>query len=123
MSLKNIKENLLKNDNFRKSYYGRHSLAFEVAEMVRSERINSGLTQGELAKLLKTKQSSISRLESGNLSPSLNFLERIAEVLNVQLLPPRFLSISKKKSFVLMGREKKISFLSRTRLAKIEKAV
>jgi ribosome-binding protein aMBF1 (putative translation factor) len=96
MSLKSLKENLLKNENFSKEYFDRKNMALAVAEMVRNERMKNGLTQRDLAKLLNTKQSSIARLERGSSSPSLSFLEKIAGVLKVKLVPPQFVSISKK---------------------------
>jgi transcriptional regulator with XRE-family HTH domain len=51
--------------------------AYQVARL----RILRGLTQKELAELVGTKQSSIARLESGNTTPSLSFLRRVAEAL------------------------------------------
>lgn len=98
MSLKTLKDNLLVNNNFHKAYFNKTNIVFEIAEMVTNERMNKGLTQKDLAKLLKTKQSSISRLESGNSLPSLNFLEKIAKALNMKLLAPRFISIEESKT-------------------------
>ena len=93
MSLQKLKEDLLENDNFRREYFNKKNIAFAVAEMVREERMKNGLTQKDLAKLLKTKQSSIARLERGACLPSLNFLEKIAKALKTRLLAPRFLSL------------------------------
>jgi len=103
MSLKSLKENLLKDNNFSKEYFDKTNIAFEVAEMVKEERMKNGLTQKDLAKLLKTKQSSIARLERGNCLPSLNFLEKIAQALNTKLLPPKFLSMSESKTIIIMN--------------------
>jgi transcriptional regulator with XRE-family HTH domain len=55
--------------------------AYQVARL----RIKQGLTQKELAKLVGTRQSSISRLESGKSQPSLSFLRRVIEALGGQL--------------------------------------
>lgn len=106
MSLKLLRDNLIKNDNFSSEYFSKSNIAFEVAEMVRSERMKNGLTQKELAKLLKTKQTSIARLESGNDLPSLSFLEKIAKVLKTQLLPPKFLSATESKTIIIMDQGK-----------------
>lgn len=48
-------------------------------------RIKLGLTQSQLAELVGTKQPSIARLENGEGSPSLSFLEKVAEALGVQV--------------------------------------
>jgi len=55
--------------------------AYQVARL----RIMRGLTQKQLAKLVGTRQSSISRLESGDKQPSLSFLRRIVNALGGQL--------------------------------------
>ncbi len=48
-------------------------------------RIEKGLTQEELAKKIGTKQSVISRLESGRANPSVAFLKKLAQALNSHL--------------------------------------
>ena len=48
-------------------------------------RIGRGLTQEELAKRVGTKQSVISRLESGRANPSVAFLKKLAQALNFHL--------------------------------------
>ena len=64
---------------------------FAIIEKIIRARIEEGITQKELAKRMKTKQSAISRLESGRANPSLNFLQRLAGALNSHL-EIRFLS-------------------------------
>jgi ribosome-binding protein aMBF1 (putative translation factor) len=58
---------------------------FAVIEEILKARLKKGLTQKELAKKVKTKQSAISRLESFNANPSLNFLKRLALALDTRL--------------------------------------
>ena len=58
---------------------------FAIIEKIIRARINEGITQKELANKMKTKQSAISRLESGDANPSLNFLKRLAEALDSRL--------------------------------------
>lgn len=53
-------------------------------EMIRA-RIQKGLTQMELAKRIGTKQSVISRLESGRANPTVAFLKKFAQALNTRL--------------------------------------
>jgi len=55
----------------------------EVAEMILAAREKAGLTQGQLAKLVGTTQSVISRLEDADYGGhSLSMLRRIAEALH-----------------------------------------
>lgn len=44
-----------------------------------------GLSQKELARKIGTKQSAISRLESGTYNPSLSFLHRVSGALDARL--------------------------------------
>ena len=61
--------------------YERLAPAFEVTKL----RIKQGLTQKQLAQMIGTRQSSISRLESGRSEPSLSFLRRVVEALGGRL--------------------------------------
>lgn len=84
-SYHSIKKRLLKNKALRKAY---DTLApeFAIAQAVIKKRLEKGLTQSELAKKIGTKQSAISRLESGNYNPSIIFLGKIAKALNLTLV-------------------------------------
>ncbi len=64
-----------------------------ISKMVKLARTNKGLTQKELAEKIDTKQPSITRLESGRVSPSISFLNDIAKALGTYLVEPRFKSI------------------------------
>ncbi|MBT4056345.1 helix-turn-helix transcriptional regulator, partial [Candidatus Peregrinibacteria bacterium] len=55
-------------------------------EAIIAKRLEQGLTQSELAQKIGTKQSAISRLESGNYNPSFTFLEKVAKALNLNLI-------------------------------------
>jgi len=70
----------LKDDEFR-AEYTRLKPAYDVARL----RMERGLTQAELARLVGTRQSSISRLESGKSEPSLSFLRRVVDALGGRL--------------------------------------
>ena len=50
--------------------------------MARKEK---NLTQKDLAKLIGTKQSNISRLESGNYNPTIEFLNKVDVVVGKEL--------------------------------------
>ena len=72
------------NTELRKEY---EALApqYEIIEAVIAARIEKQMTQAELAERADTKQSNISRFESGNYNPSVEFLQKIAGALNKQL--------------------------------------
>ena len=56
-------------------------LRSEVAGRVREIRKSSDLTQAELAEIIGTKKSNISRLESGRYNPSLDFMVKVVNGL------------------------------------------
>ena len=60
-------------------------LEYEVARTVIKARLNKKMTQGELAKKMKTKQSVISRVENAQTKPTLSFLQRLAVALGGRL--------------------------------------
>lgn len=66
--------------------YNALALEFAIAEAVIQKRLEQGLTQSQLAKKVGTKQSAISRLESGAYNPSITFLEKVAKALNLNLV-------------------------------------
>ena len=78
-----LKESL-KDKEFKKAYDDLEP-EFAIIDAIIKKRIKDNLTQGELAKRLKTKQPVISRLESGTLNPSLKFLKRVAKALDAKL--------------------------------------
>jgi DNA-binding XRE family transcriptional regulator len=57
----------------------------KVIEEIITARKEKNLTQKGLAELIGTKQSNISRLESGNYNPSLELLTKIAQVMGKRL--------------------------------------
>ena len=63
---------------------------FELSYLVTSARLWSGLTQAQLARKVGTKQPAIARLEGGSLLPSWKVLEKIAQAIGTELIPPRF---------------------------------
>ena len=81
---KQFKRELLKNKKIRDAYENLGP-EFAVITMIIKERIKKGLSQKELARKIGTKQSAISRLESGTYNPSLSFLQKVSEALDVKL--------------------------------------
>lgn len=78
------RKKLLKNPRVQQALKD-HELEFQIAKALIEARINRGLTQRELAKKLKTKQSVISRVENAQTTPTLSFLKRLASTLNLTL--------------------------------------
>ena len=58
---------------------------YTVISQLISARIKSNMTQKEVAEKIGTKQSAIARLESGSTNPSLEFLQKIAQVMGYKL--------------------------------------
>jgi len=75
---------LVKNSELRKEY---EALApqYEIIDAVIAARIEKQMTQADLAERADTKQSNISRFESGNYNPSVEFLQKIAGALDKHL--------------------------------------
>ena len=68
-----------------KAEYDRQQPEFAVIRAIVRARSMNGTSQEELAKKLGTKQSVISRLESGRANPSIGFLKKLAQALNSHL--------------------------------------
>ncbi|MBZ4669394.1 MAG: transcriptional regulator, family [Defluviitaleaceae bacterium] len=58
---------------------------YEIIRQIIKARNELNLTQKELAEKIGIKQSNISRLESGNYNPSLDFLKKVAQGLGKEL--------------------------------------
>lgn len=86
-TLNDVIKKELKNTEFR-FYFEREKAISRIAYLVRDARQRVKLTQAELAKLAKTSQVVIARLESGTDGrvPSLELLERIAHALKAKLM-------------------------------------
>ena len=58
---------------------------YRIIEEIIMARREKNLTQKDLAELIGTRQSNISRLESGNYNPTLDFLQKIASAMDKKL--------------------------------------
>lgn len=67
---------------FKVGYYPR---VFEKAQSVKSLRDEFGLSQVEFAKLVGKPQSIISRIEAGEMNPSFQLLNEIADKTNKKI--------------------------------------
>lgn len=58
---------------------------YEVVEQLKKARKEQNITQQMLAERVGTQKSNISRLESGNYNPSLDFLIKVADCLDKEI--------------------------------------
>jgi predicted transcriptional regulator len=79
-----IKKRLLKNSRIKQAYEELRP-EFEVIALLIDMRLRKRLSQRELAERVGTKQSAISRFESGAYNPSLSFLYKIADALDARV--------------------------------------
>ena len=79
-----FKKRILKNSQIRRLYQELEP-EFKLAALLMERRLQQQLTQKELAERVGTKQSAISRLESGTYNPSWSFLYKVADALNARL--------------------------------------
>lgn len=84
ISFEEMKEDLLKDSEFR-TEYEKLKPRYEAIEQIIRARKEQNMTQAELAKRVGTQKSNISRLESGNYNPSLDFLTKVSEALGKSL--------------------------------------
>lgn len=87
-SLNDAINDFVKNDLEAKELMKKQELINKISSNIVAIRQKNGLTQKELAEIINTKQTSISRLEKGNLNkfPTIEFLNRIANGLNKKLV-------------------------------------
>lgn len=90
--LKDLKARLLKDPAVRKEYDALEEEFVLMAELAKA-RQRAGLSQAQLAKRMKTTQSTVARLESGRARPSTATLSRYAKAtghkLKIRLEPVR----------------------------------
>ena len=85
-SLKDFKKKALANPEVEKEYMDL-APAYALRKQLIEIRKNAGLTQEELAAILHTKKSNISRLENVNskISPTLSTIEEYAKAVGYKL--------------------------------------
>lgn len=83
-SYASLKSDLLKDKEIKK-IYDELGPEFLIVEKLIDRRMKQGLTQSDLAHKLGTKQSAISRFESGTTNPTVHFLYKVAEALDTKL--------------------------------------
>jgi len=84
-SLTQFKEEAFRKDPKLKEAYDDLEPEFKLISLMIRRRIEQKLTQKQLAKQLGTKQSAISRFESGSYNPTLEWMRNMARALDAEL--------------------------------------
>ena len=82
--IKDLHKKWMKDAGYRKEYDALEE-EFALAAEVAKARSRAGLSQAELARRMKTTQSTIARLESGRGRPSTRTLDRFAKATGHRL--------------------------------------
>ena len=83
-SYSQFKNKLLQDKGIKKAY-DKLGPEFDFIRMLIRKRIEKGLSQEELAERVGTRQSAISRLESGRYNPSFKVLRKVAQALDSEI--------------------------------------
>ncbi len=84
MNHQDIRKQLLQNPEV-KAEYEKLKVLYDIKREIIKLRIEQGLSQKDLATKVGTRQSAISRLESGEYNPSIEFLNKVASALGKEL--------------------------------------
>ena len=82
--LDRLEAELMKDPEFKAEYDALES-EYELIRQLIEARAEKKMTQKQLAEKVGTRQSNISRLESGNYNPSFQFLQKVAGALDKRL--------------------------------------
>ena len=85
ISLETVKKSLMEDNQFKTEYDKLKPRYDAIAQIIKA-RQELRITQAELAQRVGTQKSNISRLESGNYNPSLDFLIRVSDALGKNLI-------------------------------------
>jgi transcriptional regulator with XRE-family HTH domain len=85
VTLEDLLAEQLKNPEFR-SEWERLAPGRAISEVVIAGRIDKGLSQTRLAKLMGVSQPVIARIESGEHSPTLETLIKLANALDIEIV-------------------------------------
>lgn len=75
----------------------KEDVVFELSNLITEARLCAGISQAELAKRIGTQQPSIARAERGEVTPSIEFLYKIAKAIGAELILPSFAFVNDKK--------------------------
>lgn len=74
----------LKDQNFHLEYEKAQTEHAPIRAIIKA-RMKKGMTQSQVAKKMGTTQSAISRIEAGRSSPTIPYLQRLADALGARL--------------------------------------
>ena len=78
-------KNIISSDPDVANELKQNELEYQLISEVIKARIEKNITQKDLATLIGTKQSNISRFENGNANPSIDFLKKVADALDKKI--------------------------------------
>lgn len=84
-SYASIKRELFNSDKNLKKEYDALAPRYELISKAIDARLKKKMTQDEVAEKMGTTKSSISRFESGNYNPTIDFLIRLSNALGKRL--------------------------------------
>jgi len=84
VSFTKVKEKLMKDIEFKDEYEKMKPRYELISEIIKARR-EQNMTQEELALRTGTQKSNISRFESGNYNPSLDFISKLAKGLGKEI--------------------------------------
>lgn len=79
-----LKKSFLKDAKIQKSY-DELGAEFVIIEKLIEQRRKKGISQQVLARNVGTKQSAISRFESGKYNPTIQFLYKVADAIGIKI--------------------------------------
>jgi transcriptional regulator with XRE-family HTH domain len=82
--IKDLHRRWSRDDDYKAAYDGLEK-EFRLARALIEARTAAGLSQAQLARRMKTSQSSIARIEGGKVRPSTDALERFAQATRTRL--------------------------------------
>ena len=82
---KQVKAGLMKDPEFKKAYDDL-DVEFAILKAIIKKRAQKKLTQRDLAEKIGVAQSALARFESGRISPTLSFLQKVTAGLGLKLV-------------------------------------
>lgn len=79
-----VLKEFLKDPAFRLEY-AKSEVEFAPIRAILDARMKKGMTQAQIAKKMGTTQSSIARVESGRSNPTIPYMQRLADALDMRL--------------------------------------
>ena len=86
----------------------------DIIEQIKIERKKQGITQSELARLIGCPQPSIVRIETRKLSPTIGMLQKICDVLNMDIIIVKRRKIRKTLNIFFNGKDESKSFIKKS---------